>query len=92
MTELEKIVFCRTYRDAEITHRRLTKIGYYSTAEAVADFMCDMEDTWIEHGYNIGDLIYDNPYEQLAEEINELPPSTYNDFITYLNNYNGRVF
>lgn len=92
MTELEKIVLYRTYHQAEKTHRRLTKIGYYSTAEIVANFMCEIEDTWIEYGFNIGDLIYNDPYEEIASEINELPQSTYNDFVNYLNSYSGRNF
>lgn len=88
MTELEKIVLYRTYKQAEKTHRALTKAGYYSLAETVADFMCDIENKWILNGYDLQDLIYTDPYEQIVEEIDSLPPSTYNDFIAY---YNGGI-
>lgn len=92
MTELEKIVLYRTYKQSEITHRKLTKAGYYSAAEIVADFMCNLENTWISNNFDLEELLFTDPYEQIAEEINELPTSTYNDFVAYLNDYSGRIF
>lgn len=88
MTKLEQIVLYRTYKDAEKTHRALTKAGYYSMAERIADLMCDIEDTWILNGFDISDLIFEDPYELMIQDLESLPVSTYNDFITY---YNGGI-
>ena len=82
MTELEKIVLYRSYKQAEITHRKLTKAGYYSTAEVVADFMCDIEDKWTSNNFDLQELLFTDPYELIVEELNSLPSSTYNDFVT----------
>ena len=83
MTALEKIALYRDYKQAEKTHRRLTDKGYYSLAETVADLMCDIEDKWISNDFDLQELIYDDPYELMAEEFNSLSVSDYNDFITY---------
>lgn len=88
MKALEKIILYRNYKQAEKTHRRLTKAGYYSIAETIADFMCDIENKWISNDLDLQELIYDDPYELIAEELNSLPVSTYNDFVTY---YNGGI-
>lgn len=82
MTELEKIVLYRTYKQAEKTHRKLTKAGYHSMAEVVADLMCDIEDKWISNNFDLQELIFNDPYELIVEELDSLPVSTYNDFVT----------
>ena len=88
MTALEKIILYRNYKQAEKTHKRLTDKGYYSLAKTVADLMCDMEDKWTANGFDISDLIFEDPYELMIQDLESLPTSTYNDFVIY---YTGGI-
>lgn len=84
MTELQTIAFRRTYHATQEEYTRFRKAGYLAIADKIVDSLADMEDIWISHNLPIESLIYVDPYEQLVQEIEELPPDTYTDYMEFI--------